>query len=121
MKPTLTDVFGATATQTSTQLIINKADLTGLVATGTNSGQALLVAIIKLASINLSPTLRDGDTTVTPAIVANPDQLVALTLNPNPTSSSRLINGSYVYYLREGVTVDLDQPFSPSINPEDYE
>ncbi|MDB9349031.1 hypothetical protein PN509_18240 [Nodularia spumigena CS-588/02] len=46
-EPLLTDVFGATATQTETQLIINKADLVdvGLTASATNTAESLFVSL----------------------------------------------------------------------------
>lgn len=54
--PSLTQVFGAGATQTATQLIIAKADLVangGLTATATNSADSLLAAVIAQAQLAL--------------------------------------------------------------------
>lgn len=44
----LADLFGANASETSTTLIITKADLasTGLIASATNSSESLLIALI---------------------------------------------------------------------------
>jgi hypothetical protein len=62
-EPTLTQVFGAGATQTATDLIIKKADLAaiGLTATASNGAEALLNAILRLAKIELSPTNLDAN------------------------------------------------------------
>lgn len=69
-KPTLTDVFGANASQTGTQLIINKADLAamGLTASATNTGESLLFAIALNAKLVLSNANR----------LTNPDQKLAI-------------------------------------------
>ncbi|MBD2385069.1 hypothetical protein H6G32_06540 [Cylindrospermum sp. FACHB-282] len=45
-KSTLAEIFGANATQTSTSITIQKADLTTLTASATNSGSAILSAIL---------------------------------------------------------------------------
>lgn len=53
-EPTLTAVFGAGASQTSTQLIISKADLPGLTASATNTAESLLVGLVLKAETALT-------------------------------------------------------------------
>lgn len=55
-KPSLTEVFGAGATQTSTTITIVKSDLAsvGLTATATNSAESLLTAILLKAKAHLT-------------------------------------------------------------------
>ncbi|MFM6312633.1 MAG: hypothetical protein ACKPGB_31080, partial [Dolichospermum sp.] len=57
-EPTLTEVFGAGATQTATTITISKEALTtvGLTATTTNSAESLLAAILLIAKNNLTET-----------------------------------------------------------------
>ncbi|MDB9305446.1 hypothetical protein PN488_13855 [Nodularia spumigena CS-591/12] len=55
-EPLLTEVFGAGATQTETQLIISKADLAavGLTASASNTAESLFVSLQMLARIPLT-------------------------------------------------------------------
>ena len=64
-EPTLTEVFGANATQTSTTITISKADLAsvGLVAASNNTAESLLVAILLKAESVLSEPNRSLDAT----------------------------------------------------------
>ena len=57
-EPTLAAVFGANATQSATELIIRKSDLTtvGLTASAINTPESLLAAIIVLAQSALGET-----------------------------------------------------------------
>ena len=63
-EPTLTQVFGANATQTATELILNKADFAaiGLTADAANSAESLLAAIVALAQEYLTEANRDLNT-----------------------------------------------------------
>lgn len=61
-EPTLTQVFGAGATQDSTTLTILKSDLTGLTASGSNTAESLLAAINLKAQSYLSQTNFDSNT-----------------------------------------------------------
>jgi hypothetical protein len=45
-EPTLQDLYGASATQSGSQLTIAKADLTGLTASVNNTAESLLVALL---------------------------------------------------------------------------
>lgn len=70
-EPTLQQVFGAGASQTATQLIISKADLTavGLTASANNSPESMYVAILLLAKSALTETNQQ----------TNPEQSVTIT------------------------------------------
>ncbi|WP_088243873.1 hypothetical protein [Calothrix rhizosoleniae] len=63
-EPTLTEVFGANATQDASTVTINKADLPGLTASATNTAESLLAAIFIQAAIALTQTKFDSDTDV---------------------------------------------------------
>ncbi|WP_088243946.1 hypothetical protein [Calothrix rhizosoleniae] len=63
-EPTLTEVFGANATQDASTVTINKADLAGLTASATNTAESLLAAIMIQAATTLTQTKFDGDTDV---------------------------------------------------------
>lgn len=60
-EPTLSEVFGAGATQTSTTITILKADLLGLTASANNKAEGLLVGIILKAQAALTQTAFDAD------------------------------------------------------------
>lgn len=77
-EPTLQQVFGASATQSTTTLTINKADLAsvGLTIAADNKAESLLVALMLLARNHLTPanfntntdqslTIEDGFETLT--------------------------------------------------------
>lgn len=60
-EPTLAEIFGANATQTATELILNKADFAaiGLTADAANTAESLLAAIVALAQEYLTEANRD--------------------------------------------------------------
>lgn len=60
-KHTLTEIFGANATQSATEIIIQKSDLPTLTATADNSGSSVLLAIILLAAIIATQENYDND------------------------------------------------------------
>jgi hypothetical protein len=60
-EPTLQDVFGSNATQTSTTITITKADLTGLTASSSNTAESIFVAILLKAKANLTQTNFDSN------------------------------------------------------------
>ncbi|BAZ02253.1 hypothetical protein NIES37_62650 [Tolypothrix tenuis PCC 7101] len=63
-EPTLAQIFGANASQTSTDLVIKKADLlaVGLTASSTNSAESLVVSLLKLWQTYLTPTNLEANT-----------------------------------------------------------
>lgn len=61
-EPTLTQVFGAGATQTATTITIVKADLPGLTASATNRAESLIVGILLKALPGLTKAGFEADT-----------------------------------------------------------
>lgn len=53
-EPTLQDIFGINATQNETTITLNKADLTGLTPSATNTAESLYIAISLTAKNYLS-------------------------------------------------------------------
>lgn len=112
-EPTLTEVFGANATQTSTQLIIAKSDLTavGLTSASSNSAESLLTALVKLWASELTEENRDS----------NIDQSVAVVQDAVPSFVSRIDGTNTITYIRDTFSVQLDKTYSASeIDPDDY-
>jgi hypothetical protein len=80
-EPTLTAVFGANATQTSTDLVIKKSDLVeaGLTPSADNTAESLLLAIILKFKLVLTDAARD----------TNIDQSVAVVDGYSPSITTR--------------------------------
>lgn len=107
-EPTLTQVFGAGATQTATTITILKSDLSTLTASATNRAESLLVAILLKARVSLTKTAFDADT----------DWSVYLEAG-YPTFSFRGPNNDP--YRVDQLTVNLSKPdTSATIDPDDY-
>lgn len=107
-EPTLAQIFGANATQTATQLIISKADLAivGLTASGTNTGESLLAAIIALSQQTLTDTNQE----------TNADQ--SITISDNTDS---LVTRNNAVYRRKSKTIEFDKAdTSANFDPDDY-
>jgi hypothetical protein len=109
-EPTLSEIFGATSSQTAASLTINKSDLsvTGLVPSSTNTPESLLVALIIYASRSLTETNRSSDT-----------------VNRNVTvnySGQDLVNGSGgAFYRRDIYSALLYKSTTiATIDPGDY-
>ncbi|MBH8561649.1 hypothetical protein I8748_05555 [Nostoc sp. CENA67] len=110
-EPTLTDVFGAGATQTATTLTIVKADLPGLTASANNTAESLLAGIAKKAAVTLTEDNRDN----------NADQSIAINLEEGLTVTNRTINGVSTRYERRTIAIELDKVYgSTGIDPDDY-
>lgn len=108
-EPTLQEVFGANATQTSTELIISKTDLAamGLTASSSNTAESLIVAIILQASSYLNDTSQD----------TNSD--IQVTLNQGTTPS--IISRNSLNYRQVTFDVNLQTPdLSTTIDPDNY-
>lgn len=62
-EPTLIEVFGANATQSATELILNKSDFAaiGLTADAANTAESLFAAIVALAQQYLTEVNRDSN------------------------------------------------------------
>lgn len=60
---TLTQVFGASATQDATTLTITKSDLTstGFTASSSNTAESLVVALLKKWQATMTPTAQESN------------------------------------------------------------
>ncbi|MEH2309336.1 hypothetical protein [Nostoc sp.] len=109
-EPTLVEVFGANATQTSTDLVIKKSDLVsvGLTPSASNTAESLLLAIILKFKVTLTDTTRD----------TNIDQSVAVTDGFSPSVTTR----NNAIYLRNTISVEVDKLLAGAdvIDPDDY-
>lgn len=104
----ITDLFGANATQTATELIIVKADLVpvGLTPAANNSGESLLAGIVKRAQTVLTPANFD----------TNPDQSITIE-NGFPDLPQR----GEITVRRNPKTINFYKPDADSeIDPDDY-
>ena len=107
-EPTLVQVFGASAIQTSTTLTITKADLTGLTASETNTAESLLAAILLKARSYLTQTNFDNDT----------DQSIYIT---NGFSSFARRGTNNDAYRVDQLTINLAKPDANStLDPDSY-
>lgn len=109
-EPTLGEVFGNFASQSLTELRIDKADTStvGLTSSGNNTAEALLVAIILKAATSLTEVARITDI-----------------VNRNVTieyAGQDLINqGGGNVFLRDAYTISLYKPTSVvPIDPDNY-
>ncbi|MEH2066986.1 MAG: hypothetical protein V7K47_02240 [Nostoc sp.] len=109
-EPTLALVFGANASQTSTDIVIKKADLSsaGLTPSATNTAEALLLAINLKAKEGLTDANRD----------TNIDQSVAITDGYSPSITTR----NNAIYLRNTISIEVDKELTGAdvIDPDDY-
>jgi hypothetical protein len=104
-EPTLQEVFGTNATQTSTTFTITKADL-GLTSNASTRAEQLFAAILKFAQTNLDSASFDTDI----------------------DHSIKIENGFRSYTTRNNVEYDVKQlsvsfastSTSSTINPTDY-
>lgn len=110
----LTQVFGAGATQDSTKITILKADLVGLTATASNRADSLAVAILNRWVDAYTPAARAADKDVSLVALPQPPQLQTETdfTNNVPVSTT---------YLNKPLIINLFtlQPSTPPA-PNDY-
>lgn len=107
-EPTLVQVFGASATQDSTTLTITKSDLTGLTASGSNSAESLLAAIILKAQSYLTQTNFDSNT----------DQSIYIAAGFSSFTTRGVDNDSYRV---DQLTLNLAKLDSgATLDPDDY-
>ncbi|MBD2416083.1 hypothetical protein FACHB389_35500 [Nostoc calcicola FACHB-389] len=109
-EPSLTAVFGANATQNSTDLVIKKSDLTsaGLTPDANNTAESLLLAVNLKAKAALTEEARDE----------NIDQSVALTDGFSPSIATR----NNAIYIRNTISIEVDKELENAdvIDPDDY-
>ncbi|BAY21693.1 hypothetical protein NIES2100_14500 [Calothrix sp. NIES-2100] len=107
-EPTLVQIFGASATQDSTTLTITKSSLTGLTASGSNSAESLLVAILLKAQAYLTQTNFD----------ANTDQSIYISSGFSSFTTRGTNNDPYRV---DQLTINLAKPDTGStLDPDDY-
>ena len=107
-EPTLAQVFGSNATQTSTTLTITKADLasTGFTPNAANTAESLLAAILAFAGNSLTESNQNS----------NPDQSIVID-NSFPSVMFR----NNVNYYRKTKSISFDKiDANASFNPNDY-
>ncbi|GAX41536.1 hypothetical protein NIES4075_25090 [Tolypothrix sp. NIES-4075] len=107
-EPTLAAIFGSSATQSATQLTINKNDLAavGLTASATNTPESLLAAIVALAQINLGELTYD----------TNLDQSITIT-----DGTDSLVTRNNTTYRQKTKTIDFFKAdTSSTFDPDDY-
>ena len=109
-EPTLVEIFGAGATQTATTITIQKASLTGLTPSATNSAESLFAGIVKQAAT----TLTDAN------FAANSDQ--SITLVPSFESIiQRTVGGVLTGYLQSQFNIGFNKLQSTTgITPDSY-
>jgi hypothetical protein len=84
-EPTLTDIFGAGATQTASTITISKADL-DVTANANNRAETLLAGIVKKAAVTLSTANFGTNLDQSINIAAGYDQIIYRAVNNNPTT-----------------------------------
>lgn len=107
-EPTLQAIFGAGAIQSLDTLTISKADLVGvgLTASATNSAEALLTAIIKLAGLTLTSENQD----------LNPDQSITI-----EDGFPSIVQRNDTNYRQNQKTISFQKLDSQAeIDPDDY-
>lgn len=105
---TLQQIFGAGATQTATDIIIKKADLTpkGLTASATNKGEVLFVAIV----------LKAKDALTTSTLETNADQSISI-----EQGYSSLVSRNSINYRQDSFTINLQKlDTATTIDPDNY-
>ena len=110
-EPTLTQIFGAAATQSATTITIAKADLAsvGLTASATNTAESLLVALLLKAKEVLTPI----------AAETNPDQ--SLTIVQPDFNFQTLVSRNNTTYRQSSYSINLQKLDTDNlIDPDDY-
>jgi hypothetical protein len=107
-EPTLVQVFGVNASQTSTTITITKADLTGLTASSSNTAESLVIALALKWKAYLTQTNFD----------ANIDQ--SLVVGDGFSSLTTRGTGN-TPYRTDQITISLSKIDTAStVDPDDY-
>lgn len=111
-EPTITQVFGAGATQSASQLTISKTDLAvvGLTASATNTAESLLAALLFLAKNYLTQAAFD----------ANADQSIVILPGFNSIVQRAAADGNFAEFRQNQFNVNLHSPDSSTLDPDDY-
>lgn len=110
-EPTLQQVFGTNATQTSTTLTITKADLAsvGLTANANNTAESLFVALVLFAKNSLTTANQEN----------NPDQ--SITVTESSFNFESFADRNNTRYVQNTYEVNLQKIYAGSnIIPNDY-
>ena len=110
-EPTLTDVFGAGATQTSDSITLTKSDFAavGLTAASSNTAESLLAAIVLFAKTKLAnETFND-----------NVDQSVTITPGFNSIVTKTASDGTSTEYRQFQYNVNFHKLDNAVLNPDD--
>jgi hypothetical protein len=108
-EPTLVQVFGTNASQTASELVIQKSDLAsvGLTASATNTGESLIVALLQLAKAELNTTKQETNTDIQVTIIDDTTPTIIVRNNAN--------------YRQLSLTINLETPDTGSaIDPDNY-
>ncbi len=110
-EPTLTQIFGAAATQNSTTLAIAKSDLTavGLTASANNTAESLFAALLLLAKTYLTQANFD----------VNIDQSVTVTPGFNSIVQRDSGAGVFTEYRQFAYNVTFHKLDSAALDPDD--
>lgn len=107
-EPSLTEVFGAGATQTATTITILKADLPGLTAATDNRAEQLWVGMFLIIKESLTPERQES----------NPDQNIVI---DEPFGSDSLVSRNNQIFRQKSFTINLQKIDTQStIDPDDY-
>lgn len=111
-EPTLADVFGGNASQTTTTLTIEKSDLAavGLTASATNSAESLLAALLVIARSALSQSNFES----------NLDQSVTILPGFNSIVSRDNGTSQFTSYRQTQLNVNFHKLDDGAFNPDDY-
>ncbi|AKG24548.1 hypothetical protein [Calothrix sp. 336/3] len=106
-EPTLVQVFGVNATQTSTTLTISKSDLAtvGLTASANNTAESLLVALVKLWNGYL--TEANQETNVDIQVTVEPSQFPSIVFRNEQNYRQNTYNIN-IQKIDSGTTIDPD-------------
>ncbi len=105
-EPTLAQIFGANTTQSLTDIVISKSDLTGLTASANNTAESLLVALLLKAKSYLTQANYD----------LNNDQSLLVVVG-----FSSLTTRGGNQYRQDQITVTMSKiDTSAAIDPDDY-
>ena len=111
-EPTITQVFGAGASQDATTITIIKSDLvsTGLTTSATNTAESLLAAILLKAKVTLTQTGFDSNSDQSIVIEPGFDSIVTV-----DDGTVGLIN-----YRQSQLNINLHRLDAGGIDPDDY-
>ena len=111
-EPTITQVFGAGATQTATTISINKSDLAaiGLTPSATNTAESLLAAIVIFAKGYLTQSKFE----------ANTDQSITIEPGFDSIISRDDGAGNLISYRQTQFNINLHKLDAGTLDPDDY-